>query len=172
MYRRRDPSAPEVMGVLDDFRRIVRALRQSSRAAQQRLGVTGAQLFVLKTLSAQSLSMNELAVRTRTHQSTVSVVVKRLVARGLVSRAVSHSDARIVELTVTKRGRALLEHAPSAAQEKLIEGIERLSAMERRVLAKALHRLIDAMQLTDEAPEMFFEEESPPAKSRRKRSRG
>jgi DNA-binding MarR family transcriptional regulator len=152
-------SASEIMGVLDDLRRIVRALRQASRSAQQRLGVTGAQLFVLQALSAREpASIGALAQRTRTHQSTVSVVVKRLVNGGLVRRAPAANDGRSVELALTARGRTLLRHAPLAAQETLIGGLERLSPAERRALASALHRLVQAMRLGDEAPEMFFEE--------------
>ena len=146
--------------VLDDLRRIVRALRESSRHAEQRLGVTGAQLFVLKTLSsAESLSLGELAERTRTHQSTVSVVVKRLVANRLVRRTTSVVDGRRIEVTVTAKGRALLARAPLAAQDRLIEGIEKLSPAHRKQLGESLHRLVDSMQLSDETPTMFFENE-------------
>ena len=74
-------------GLLDDLRRIVRVLRESSRASEGRLGVAGAQLFVLKSLSSsEPLCLNDVAVLTRTHQSTASVVIERLVERGLVQR--------------------------------------------------------------------------------------
>ncbi|MDB4974722.1 MAG: hypothetical protein JWN48_3063 [Myxococcaceae bacterium] len=146
--------------MLDDLRRIVRALRESSREAERTLGVSGAQLFVLRTLSAShALSLNDLAARTRTHQSTVSVVVKRLVEAGLVTRATSAADARRIELALSKRGRALLERAPLAAQDKLIAGVERLPQKQRRALQSALRGLVQAMQLTDELPSMFFEDE-------------
>jgi DNA-binding MarR family transcriptional regulator len=163
---------PEITGVLDDLRRIVRVLRQSSRAAQQKLGVTGAQLFVLNVLSTEtSLSTNELARRTLTHQSTVSVVVKRLVTRGLVSRATSKTDARSVELALTARGRALLRKAPGAAQEELIAGIERLSPAKRGALASALRELVVTMRLADEEPSMFFEDEEPTPSRKKPRAR-
>jgi DNA-binding MarR family transcriptional regulator len=153
---------PEATRVLDDLRRIVRVLRKSSRAAQQRFGVSGAQLFVLKALSdVPALSVNALAARVRTDQSTVSVVVTRLVERGLVNRTTSAVDRRRAEVALTKRGLALLLRAPDAAQEKLIEGIERLPPRQRRALAAALHLLVDAMQAVDHEPAMFFEEETP-----------
>ena len=57
---------------LDGIRRILRDLRVSSRAAEQELGLSGAQLFVLQQLAqAPAESLNELANRTRTHQSSV-----------------------------------------------------------------------------------------------------
>jgi tetratricopeptide (TPR) repeat protein len=62
------------------LREIVQALRESSRRAEQRLGISGAQLFVLEKLAdAPSQSLNDLAARTFTHQSSVSTVVARLV---------------------------------------------------------------------------------------------
>src|SRR3954454_1713862 len=77
----------EVREVLNSLRQIVRSLRVSSRAAEQRVGLSGAQLFVLSCLARQSpCSVNDLAVRTATDQSSVSVVVSRLVALGHVRR--------------------------------------------------------------------------------------
>jgi DNA-binding MarR family transcriptional regulator len=150
----------EITSILRDLRRIVRVLRTSSRASEQRLGVSGAQLFVLNVLSSSGvLSLNDLAARTHTHQSTVSVVVKKLVARGLVRRSASERDGRRLELTLTPSGRALLKKAPMAAQERLIEGVQRMAARDRAALAVALGRLVVAMQLTGEEPEMFFEED-------------
>lgn len=151
--------ASHSIAILDDFRRIVQVLRQSSRAAEIAIGVSGAQLFVLKALSeAPAQSLNALAKRTRTHQSTVSVVVKRLVDRGLVRRATSTRDGRRVELNLTSRGRRLLERAPLAAQDRLIEGIDALSVDDRRALSGALHRLVRAMRLGKDSPDMFFED--------------
>src|SRR5665213_199086 len=74
----------EIREILDSIRRIVRLLRVSSREAEREVGLSGAQLFVLRTLSEHKfLSVNELAERTHTHQSSVSVVVQVLVDKGL-----------------------------------------------------------------------------------------
>src|SRR4051812_212495 len=122
----------ETTVVLDHLRRIVRTLRESSRAAEARLGVTGAQLFVLRALAGpRPLSLNQVAARTHTHQSTVSVVVKRLVSQRLVQRAPSTVDGRRVELGLTARGRAVLERAPLAAQDRLVAGLESLARKDR-----------------------------------------
>jgi DNA-binding MarR family transcriptional regulator len=161
--------ADDVPEVLDDLRRIVRVLRASSREAERRLGVSGAQLFVLRALGGErAVSINTLAARTRTHQSTVSGVVKRLVARRLVHRAISDADRRRTELRLTAAGRKLLDRAPRAGQERLIDGLERLARRDRAVLAAGLHRLVRAMGLADEPPGMFFDEEPAKRKVRRR----
>ncbi|MET0285881.1 MAG: MarR family winged helix-turn-helix transcriptional regulator [Polyangiales bacterium] len=148
----------DVVSVLDDLRRIIQVLRESSREAERTLGVSGAQLFALRALADGELSLNELAARTRTHQSTVSVVVKRLVAAGLVNSAAARDDARRLVLALTPRGRALLARAPLAAQHRLIAGLEGLPAAQRLALSGALRALVHEMGLDDEAPAMFFED--------------
>jgi DNA-binding MarR family transcriptional regulator len=159
----------ETRAILDDLRRIVQMLRESSRAAEAELGVSGAQLFVLRALAAApALSISELTQRTHTHQSTVSVVVKRLVQHKFVRRRASDTDRRRVELELTRAGRGLLERAPLAAQDQLIGGLSRLELDERRALANGLRRLVTAMQLAHAAPVMFFEDA--PADGARERS--
>jgi DNA-binding MarR family transcriptional regulator len=135
---------------MDSIRRVVQALRVSSRGAEQRVGLSGAQLFVLQRLAASpSMSINELAEATVTHQSSVSVVVRRLVERGLLRRGTSGDDGRRVEVSLTARGRRLLERAPGAAQDRLIEGLRRMDAAHRRALATHLARLARAMGLDE-----------------------
>jgi len=145
--------------VLDAIRRIVRALRESSRAAERSVGIGAAQLFVLQRIAAApGLSLNELAARTFTHQSSVSVVVSRLVERGLLTRTRGGGDdARRISISATPAGRALLARAPAAAQERLLAGLGLMGAGSRRQLAELLGRLVDSMALPDRNPPMFFE---------------
>jgi DNA-binding MarR family transcriptional regulator len=168
--RRAARTDAETTAILDDFRRIVSALREFSRAAESQLGVSSAQLFVLNTLArAPALSINALAGYAHTHQSTVSVVVKRLVAAGFVKRRASKADGRRLELQVTKAGRMLLERAPPAAQDRLIQGIDALPSVQRKQLAALLRRLAEGMKAEPGTPSMFFESKAklarkPPAR--------
>ncbi len=146
---------------LDALRRIVRALGTSARTAERTAGITGAQLHVLAQLSdASASSLNELAARTFTHQSTVSVVVDRLVRRGLVTRTRSAEDARRVVLALTPAGRGVLRRAPPPAQTQLIQALERLRAPQSRALALALGRVVRRMGLSDGPATMFFDEDN------------
>jgi len=151
--------AGDVQAVLDAIRRIVHALRESSRWAEKHVGLTGAQLFVMQKLAeSPAASVNELATRTHTHQSSVSTVVTRLVDRGLVRRARSGIDGRSVELSLTARGQRLVGGGPDVAQDRLIRAIERLPAARRRLLAATLSELAGTMDAVDRVPAMFFEE--------------
>jgi DNA-binding MarR family transcriptional regulator len=136
----------ETQVVLDGFRSIVQALRESSRHSEQTVGLTASQLFVLqKLVETDAASVNELARRTYTHQSSVSTVVVRLVRRGLVARDADPNDRRRVVLSLTSAGRKALTSAPHAPQRAFVAAIGRLSPNARRVIGRALGEIAQAM---------------------------
>jgi len=150
--------------IVNSLRRITQAIRLSSSVVHDTLGITGAQLFVLQQLAEYpGASLRELADRTLTDQSSVSVVVGRLVDAGHVARRVSASDARRSELTLTERGRALLRRSPELAQTRLVASLRGASAVQLRATASVLDRAAGALGSMREPAPMFFE---PPAGKR------
>jgi DNA-binding MarR family transcriptional regulator len=87
----------------------------------------------------------------------VSVVVRRLVDRGLVSRTASAADKRRIEIDVTPTGRSLLADAPTTIQVQLINGMRTLSRDEQGQLADLLERWLHASKIDLAAPPMFGE---------------
>jgi DNA-binding MarR family transcriptional regulator len=154
---------------LDALRRIVRVLRQSSARTERELGIGGAQLFVLHQLAVSPAgSVNELAERTYTHQSSVSVVVRRLVEQGLVARRPAADDARRRELRLTGAGRRLVERAPLPAQVRLIQGLGALRRGELPKLSRLLRRVVQGMGAADEPASMLFGETAENGRPRRR----
>jgi MarR family transcriptional regulator, lower aerobic nicotinate degradation pathway regulator len=148
---------------MNALRRLVRALRVSTVAVERRSGISGAQLFVLRALAERpGQSMRDLVARTLTSQSTVSEVVARLIARGLVTRRAAPHDGRRAVLNPTSAGRALLRRAPPTLQADLIEGLQRLSSGSRSTLADALEQWLSVAGLTEVPPAMFFEPKRAP----------
>ncbi len=147
--------------ILDAVRKLVRLLRLADRSAQRDVGLSGAQLFVLHELGrTPALSLNELADRTSTDQSSVSVVVTRLVDAGLVSRDRDSRDARRLILNLTKAGRALLQKAPPVAQQQLIDVIERMVLADRRRFAETFEWVLAELGAEQGAAPMLFEDAS------------
>jgi len=145
---------------MDQLRRIVRALRSSHRAAAH-LNLTGAQLYVINVIGEANrpLSVNEVAQRTETDQSTVSVVTNRR-----------------VELSLTASGRTLQKKAPvTLAQQRLTATLQELSSPDSDQLLRLLTKIVAGMQIGEERPGMLFDEPSPGVPStpvRRSRSAG
>jgi len=152
--------AEEMTTVMDSLRAVVRALRISTRAVEKEIGISGAQLFVLQRLQdAPARSVNELAERTSTHQSSVSTVVSRLVERGLARRAASAEDGRRMEISISEQGRALLRQAPRTAQTAMQEALRRMDRAQVRALAEGLEALVREGGFAETPPPMFFEED-------------
>jgi MarR family transcriptional regulator, lower aerobic nicotinate degradation pathway regulator len=146
--------------VLNALRRTIRAFRAAAQAAEEVLDVSGAQLFVLEKLAdAPSLSLNDLAARTMTHKSSVSVVVSRLVERGFVRRRRSSADGRSIVVTLTPAGRRALERAPMSAQTRMVEALQRLPSGQLAQFAGAFERFTDELGVGTLEPLMIFEEE-------------
>jgi DNA-binding MarR family transcriptional regulator len=146
--------------ILNAFRKIVQGLRVSSRRAEDELGLSGAQLFVLQILSERDkATINELADLTCTHQSSVSTVVSRLVKSRLVERRQSEADARKYEVSLTLRGEALLRNQFPTAQKFLFQAVQKLSAKEQKQLVNTLDKIIEDSGFSQFVPNLFFEEE-------------
>ena len=143
---------------LDAIRALVGALTRSARSVERRTGVTTAQLFVLRQLAeSDTLSLGEIADRTLTRQSTVSVVVARLVERGLVRRARASDDRRRLELSLTMAGLRLLARAPEPTTGRLLVALDELTNEQLEALSTGLDALIGALGLESRAAGMLFE---------------
>jgi len=161
-----------IRNVVDALRRVVRDLRLSAREAERSSGVSGAQLVVLQTLADErASSLNDLADRTVTDQSSVSVVVRRLVGRKLIARKPSSEDARRVELSLTPAGRRLLARRPEPTQARLLEALRRMSAPELDALTRGLAALVREMGIENAERRMFFEEGPAPGATTGQRTR-
>lgn len=142
-------SAPR--GHQTDAERVLKAIRiilRRERAKEQRVnpvsGLTGAQLLVLRALAiTPGQSVTDLAASTNKTHSTISEVVRGLIARDLVNRRADRLDARRSTLALTERGMACAKRS-RRAKGSLMRGLRRLGPGERRALREALERWIES----------------------------
>jgi DNA-binding MarR family transcriptional regulator len=164
----RSSDATTQKAVLRGLRTVIAVLSRSARAIEARTGVTNAQLFVLQQLQTDDvLGINDLAARARTGQSAVSIVVGRLVRRGLVRRRRSVGDGRRVGVSLTVAGRALVRQAPESPTARLLAAVGRLDSADLQALARGVTALIAAMGIAGVTPSMLFERDG----TRRARAR-
>jgi DNA-binding MarR family transcriptional regulator len=143
---------------MDAVRAMVRALRINTRAIELEIGLSLAQLFVLQQVAARPAeSLNDLAERTATHQSSVSVVVRRLVERGLVTRRASAADKRRIQIALTPAGEKVLVGAPETIQVRLVQALETMGPSDRHHLAVLLSKWLDAAGINYATPPMIGE---------------
>ncbi len=160
----------DAKAILNRVRQLVRALRTFDKKAQSRYGLGAAQMFILHVLQHdEELSMNELADRTATDQSSASLAVGKLVTEGYVRRSVSEEDRRQVRLSLTAKGRALVKRSPPAAQDRIMASVHAMSPGDRAQLMALLDRLMAGMAPDDGRTPMLFQEDAEPKRPRPKK---
>lgn len=149
---------PDVRRVMDALRWIVRELRLTKHPGVQGVPLSAAQVFVLHVLKeAGPLGVTELAERTATDPSSVSVVVRKLHEKGLVGKRPKAEDRRCLQVTLSAKGARAMEKTPAPAQERLMGRMAGMRPEELRGLADLLERLAPADRGEEPAP-MFFQE--------------
>jgi DNA-binding MarR family transcriptional regulator len=125
---------------------VVRLAGSHSALLERSTGVPGAQLWALHEVAqADGLKVGELAQRLRVHQTTVSNLLTRLEARGLVRKGRSPQDQRIVQIHLTTVGRKALKSVPGPARGLLPDVLESMSAPQLRKVHDGLAVLVECM---------------------------
>jgi len=123
---------------------------ESRRLAKEqcaRLGITATQLNVLKMLQAiGELSLSELSKKMAATNSTVTGIVDRMVAAGLVVREQSADDRRVWKIKPTAQGRALAKKIDIAPWEILRTALEALPEPELNALIATLAKVAQNVQ--------------------------
>lgn len=80
----RNATRNECVTIMNAVRSIASAIRNQSNKAQNELGLNAAQIFIVREVLNKNdgITINEPALKTHTHQSTVSTVVSRLCKLG------------------------------------------------------------------------------------------
>ena len=154
-------NAPEmVAGIIDDIRRIFKVVNEYSKTAERETGLTGPQLWAIKTIAAAGqIKPSDLARRMYLHPATVVGLIDRLENRGLVSRTRLQKDRRIVEIALTERGEALLALAPDVPQGTLIKGLEILSGERLLHVSEGVTELVRILGAERVAPQLLHSPE-------------
>lgn len=153
-------SESSAAGILDSCRRIVQVVHTASKSTEKSLGISSAQHFVLTKLAAgEALSIKDLAVQTHTHQSSVSVVAKKLLERGFLLSAPCDKDQRKTLLRISASGKKVLEKWSGAqVQDRLLEAALKLKVKDREKLNELLSELLRGLDDGSEVAAMFLED--------------
>jgi DNA-binding MarR family transcriptional regulator len=116
------------------------AVTRAYKPLLDQLGLTYPQYLVLSALGeADGLTIGGIAGRLDLESSTVTPLVKRLEAAGLVKRTRGVEDERRVAVALTKDGRALLERSKCLGD--LMVERSRMSGDELEALNKRIQAL-------------------------------
>ncbi len=161
------PSKSDVVAeIIDNLRRVFQVVNEQSKKAERRTGLTGPQLWAIKTIAQDApIMVSDIASRMHLHPATVVGILDRLEARELVARIRSTVDRRVVRVELTAQGRALVTKAPAVAQGLLVAGLEKLTGKELKNIASGLDQLVTILGAQDIPPQLMLSPEvNAPAK--------
>ena len=136
--------------VLCSLRRIIRAVDIYSKHLNSKVGLTSPQLICLQSVVRGKNSTLSMVTRdVNLSGSTVTGIVDRLEAKGLLARERSHSDRRKIYLRPTPAGIEVVNAAPSLLQDKFATALAKLTAEEQVNIAESLEHVVELMQAED-----------------------
>ena len=130
-----------------ELREIRQTLHRPLEAQYARGQLTAPQRIVMQALyHSGELSLKELCARVALSHSTVSGIVDRLQARGMVERSTDVADRRQTRIAVTSAVREFMQkRAPALTSQPLLEALGRLSEAQRRTVRRGLTLLRGAL---------------------------
>lgn len=148
MARHRDSDIHSLAQSIElELREISQAVRRPLDAEYARGRLTAPQRIVMQTLfHSAGMSLKELCERVALSHSTVSGIVDRLQAKGMVARSTDKVDRRLTHIAVTNVVRQFMEQqAPRLTAQPLVEALGRLSEQDRRTVSRGVRLLRKAL---------------------------
>jgi DNA-binding MarR family transcriptional regulator len=126
----------------------IRLLR-TLRTEDAKTGVSPGRLSALSVLVfGGSQRLTDLARIEQVKAPTMTKIVAGMEAEGLVRRRTERTDARVVRLVATARGRRILQQGRARRVDRLARALERLPVVELDVLEEAttiLRRVVETL---------------------------
>jgi MarR family 2-MHQ and catechol resistance regulon transcriptional repressor len=118
------------------------AMEATGSADIRRLGLTPPQFDVIATLgNTPGMTFKELGEKTLITKGTLTGVVDRLEAKGLVQRVAAEEDRRSVIARLTPEGENMFEETFTSHILFMKQRFDRLSTAERQQITASLRRL-------------------------------
>lgn len=136
--------------IIQSLRRIIRSIDMDSRQMINQYQITAPQLLCLKSLGKyESLTVAGVAKEVHLSASTVIGILDRLEAKKFINRERSKRDRRVVDVSISQKGREYLKKAPESLQDKLEKGLGELNELEQSTISLALDRIIELMGIEE-----------------------
>lgn len=140
--------------ILRSLRRITRSIDLYSRQLAHRYGLTGPQLVCLRTLLRRGPSTPSAIARDMDlSQATVTGILSRLEANGLLVRSRHDGDRRRVMVELTAKGANVVASAPSALQDIFSGRLAALSDADQQAILASLEQIVDMMGAGEMVPD-------------------
>ncbi len=134
--------------IVSAIRRIIRAVDMHSHWLVEEFGLTGPQLATLKAAAQLGpVSASDLAKAAHIGKPTLTGILDRLEQHELIHRQRSPHDRRVVAISVTDKGKEMLDSAPSLLNDNFRSKLNELEDWEQCMILATLQRIVSMMDI-------------------------
>ena len=134
--------------VLKHFREIFIQAKSELKDNVKKTGLTGSQLWIMQQIyNFNGISNTELAKNLTLHVSTCSILVNKLIKKGLVEKTRSSTDERKIVLTISLKGKQLMAKAPKSPEGAIPSTLKKLNIEELEELNTVLTKFAKKMKV-------------------------
>jgi len=142
--------AGETLQFLQGVWELVHALDVRSKRMAQTLGVTGPQRLVIRIVGQKpSQTASEISQMLGKHPSTLTGVLARLEARGLIDREIDAADRRRARFTLTAGGKKIDRERRGTVEAATRRALSRLEAPAVEALLAGIGVLVEELERDD-----------------------
>ena len=136
--------------IIFSIRKLMQAGEFYTKELNKKYQVSAPQLNCLLSLYENGpLPPSQIAKHIMVKSSTVTGIVDRLEQKDLVKRFRNSPDRRIITIELTDSGKNLAKNAPPPIQQKIIDGLKKLSKDELDQIILSLTKLTDMLDVQD-----------------------
>jgi len=138
--------------ILIKLRRIVRSVNLESKRVDKELGVSIPQLLCLQFLAEQDefrANASKLKGFLNLNASTITGIISRLEKKNLVVKLPKSIDKRITLISLTAKGKELIQNAPITFQQKLSEKLQALPPEKLKTIIEGIDLLTELMEVDE-----------------------
>lgn len=134
---------------LSALRKILRKTEINAKALMRETGLTPSQFIFMQMIDdGAEHTAGSIAARIGITQATATALIQKLEAQGMIVRRKGEADRRQVWLSLTAKGREILEVSPDGVHARFYKAFTQLEEWEQLMLITSLERV--ASMLGDE----------------------
>jgi DNA-binding MarR family transcriptional regulator len=132
------------------IRKVEKYAYQYSTQLMKSFGITGPQMGVLRMIPPDSsASISDISNKMGLHITTVEDIVDRMQRRKFLKKQKSAKDKRVVEVSITEKGKKVLKEAPIGAMGRFYRNLQTISDEEAQQIYKTLARIVELYGAAD-----------------------
>ncbi|MBA3017805.1 MAG: MarR family transcriptional regulator [Proteobacteria bacterium] len=142
------PTEHRAKEIIFSIRKLMQAGEFYTKELNKKYQVSAPQLNCLISLYENGhLPPSQIAKYIMVKSSTVTGIVDRLEQKGLVKRFRNSPDRRVITIELTDSGKNLAKNAPPPIQQKIIDGLKKLTKDELDQIIFSLTKLTDMLDV-------------------------